>query len=200
MFDNQRSAIEYALASKPRGLEIGDEVRYADRAFEVFALQQWALAKGTQDVGLVWVGFCAGCGNGWYQLTETRVSQLADLCERCSPLLAPLARDKGALLALYRRQAAGGCASGACKNPACRLADGGDAGALEALLAHLCSITPYFVCVADHARLAVPPLPPQLARPRRASAGSGEAQGAPLAASSSAAARRSKRSVASAFF
>lgn len=85
MFDNQRSAIEYALASKPRGLEIGDEVRYADRAFEVFALQQWALAKGTQDVGLVWVGFCAGCGNGWYQLTETRVSQLADLCERCSP-------------------------------------------------------------------------------------------------------------------
>ena len=124
------------------------------------------------------------------------------LCERCAPLLAPLARDKGALLALYRRQAAGGCGSGACKNPACRLAGGGEGegGALEALLAHLCSITTYFVCVADHARLAVPPLPPQLARARRASAGSGGAQGAPQAASSAADARRSKRSVASAFF
>jgi hypothetical protein len=85
MFDNQRSAIEYALASRPRGLEIGDEVRYADRAFEVFALQQWALAKGAHEVGLVWVSFCPGCGNGWYQLTETRVSHLAEVCERCSP-------------------------------------------------------------------------------------------------------------------
>ena len=89
MFDNQRSAIEYALASRPRGLEIGDKVCYADRAFEVFALQQWALAKGTQEVGLVWAGFCEVCSNGWLQLTETRLSHLAEVCESCSDAVAP---------------------------------------------------------------------------------------------------------------
>jgi hypothetical protein len=89
MFDNQRSAIEYALASRPRGLEIGDKVCYADRAFEVFALQQWALAKGAQEVGLVWAGFCEACGNGWLQLTETRVSHLVEVCENCSDAVAP---------------------------------------------------------------------------------------------------------------
>lgn len=88
MFGNQQEAIEYALDSRPRGMEIGDEVRYADRAFEVVALQQWAFPKGTHTVGLVWAGFCADCGIGWHQLTDTRVSHLADVCERCGDVVA----------------------------------------------------------------------------------------------------------------
>ena len=84
MFDTQQEAIEYALDSRPRGMEIGDKVCYADRAFEVLALQQWAFREGAHTVGLVWAGFCANCGIGWHQLTETRVSRLEDVCGRCS--------------------------------------------------------------------------------------------------------------------
>jgi hypothetical protein len=83
MFDNQHMALEYALASRPRGLKIGDEVCYADRTFTVFALQQWALAKGACAVGLVWKGTCANCRDEWYQLTETRASYLAEECGVC---------------------------------------------------------------------------------------------------------------------
>jgi hypothetical protein len=83
MFDNQHMALDYALASRPRGLDIGDEVRYTDRAFTVLALQQWALPKGSRAVGLVWKGTCANCGEEWYQLTETRTSYLAEECGVC---------------------------------------------------------------------------------------------------------------------
>ncbi len=122
------------------------------------------------------------------------------LCERCSPRLAPLLRDRDALLALYRQQASVGCAAAQCKNPVCRLAPssggGGEEGEAQ-LLQHLCSITTLYVCVPDHARLAVPPLPPQLARARRSSV----AAAAPAAAGSAGAgAARKKKSVASAFF
>ena len=128
---------------------------------------------------------------------------VAALCERCSPGLGGLGRDKAALRALYMRQLSVGCGRQAlCKNPCCGLVGGGEGeGAFGALLDHLCSITSFYVCVSDRARLAVPPLPPQLARARRASVGAGAGAGAGAAGGAGAGgARQSKKSVARAFF
>ena len=125
------------------------------------------------------------------------------LCSRCSPRLQPLARDKAALAALYRSQLSVGCSAPACGNPCCRLLVGSGEG-VEAVLAHLLAISTYYVCVGDHARLAVPPLPVGLARARRASGvggvGVGAGAGAGRGGGSSAGRRDSKKGVAGAFF
>lgn len=83
VFDNQQYALAHALASRPRGMKIGDSVRYNDRTFAVLAIQQWSFNKGNFAVGLVWTGTCAHCGRVWYQLSETRVTHLNEECPSC---------------------------------------------------------------------------------------------------------------------
>jgi len=87
MFVTQVEALQDVLDRRPRGLKTGDMVEYATgvsvRRYWVMAIQQW-MAKGTPTaVGLVWVSYCPGCGERWFQTTETRPQSLAEECSKC---------------------------------------------------------------------------------------------------------------------
>lgn len=112
MFDNQAAALAEITSIRPRGLRPGDSVSYqkigaaGPVTFTVAGLQQWQIKGASHPVGLIWTGNCASCGATWYQVTETHVRCLSEVCPDCDVIgIAGPQRDEALCKHLLTKQA-----------------------------------------------------------------------------------------------